>query len=431
MKKYIIIIIVVISFLVSQFLLKSCIYSQPEYREIITSNPFSTLPPIDYLGTYIASVAIGGFKPLLVDYLWIKQDRLQRDKQFEEIRLLLSIIARLQPKFVEVWSFNAYNMIYNISSQEKTAEAKWYWVKSGIDYIKEGMKHNQQNPALTQWLAFFYYHRIPQEIYFMRQVESTEGIDTYEVAAKWYQETIQLYKEKKSFQLATSYEYLYSGCRFLHSFELIGKNRFDDAIKELEYIMISTPDKPEVDRIKDLIEVLKYDKEIAHWVTLWVSQIQTRLTAVGQVGTPDFINKNSSLLEQYNNLINNHIGFDFNPINARIEVVLNRYIKNCYYLIDHKQYNEANEQIKLLLAETTKITPKLDLHPSRWYFLNILERFEKLRDLVNAECYLKAQNINDQRWEEIKSLYEQYIRKYSSRWLLGDEKERFNNLMGK
>lgn len=414
-RKYIIIIIVIISFFASQFLLKSRIYVQPEYREIITSNPFSTLPPIDYLGTYIASVVIGGFKPLLVDYLWIKQAKLQKDKQFEEIRLLLSIIARLQPRFVEVWSFNAYNMIYNICSQEKTAEAKWYWVKSGIDYIKEGMKHNPENPDLIQWLAFFYYHRIPQEIYFMQQVESTEGLDTYEVAAKWFQTTIQLYKEKKSFQKATSCEYMYFGCRFLHAFELIRKNRFDDAIKELEYVMIATPDKTEVGRVKDLIEVLKYDKEI--------SQIQ--------IGTPDFISKNSSLLEQYNNLINNHIGFDFNPINARIEVVFDRYIKNCYYLIDHGQYNEANEQIKLLLAETTKITPKLDLHPSRWYFLNLLERFEKLRDLINIECYLKAQNINDQRWEELKSLYEQYIRKYSYRWLLEDEKERFNNLLSK
>ncbi|MFH0888548.1 MAG: hypothetical protein V1871_05000 [Planctomycetota bacterium] len=414
-RKYIVIIIVIISFFASQFLLKSRIYVQPEYREIITSNPFSTLPPIDYLGTYIASVAIGGFKPLLVDYLWIKQDRLQKDKQFEEIRLLLSIIARLQPRFVEVWSFNAYNMIYNISSQEKTAEAKWYWVKSGIDYIKEGMKHNPQNPALIQWLAFFYYHRIPQEIYFMQQVESTEGLDTYEVAAKWYQTTIQLCKEKKSFQLATSYEYMYFGCRFLHAFELLRKNRFDDAIKELEYVMTSTPDKAEADRVKNLIEVLKYDKEI--------SQIQ--------IETPDFISKNSSLLEQYNSLVNKHIGFDFNPINARIEVILNRYIKNCYYLIGNGQYNEANEQIKLLLAEITKITPKLDLHPSRWYFLNLLERFEKLQNLINTECYLKAQNINDQRWEELKSLYEQYIRKYSYRWLLLDEKEKLNNLMSK
>jgi hypothetical protein len=411
-KKYFIIIILVFSFFISQFLVKSCIYSQSEYHEIITSNPFSTLPPIDYLGTYIASVAIGGFKPLLVDYLWIKQARLEKDKQFEEVRLLLSIIARLQPRFAEVWSFNAYNMIYNISSQEKTTEAKWYWVKSGIDYIQEGMKHNPNNPALTQWLAFFYYHRIPQEIYFMQQIESIEGHDTYEIASQWYQTTIQLYKEKELSQLVTSYEYLYFGCRFLHAFELIRKNRFDDTLKELEYIMMSTPDKAEVDRMKNLIKIIKVDKEI--------NQIP--------VDAPDFINKNSYLLEKYNNLINSQIGFDFNPINARVEVLLNRYIKKSYYLIDNGQYKEASELIKLLLLETTKITPKLDLHPSQWYFLNILERFEKLRTLVSTECDLRSQSINDQRWEELKLLYEQYFRKYSSRWLLSDEKERFNKI---
>src|SRR3989339_77689 len=131
--KYIIPAVVVAIFIVFQLSLKSCISRQPEYREIIGSNPFNTLPPTEYLGTYVSTVALGGFKPLLVDYLWMKQDKLQEDKQFEEIVLLLGIIARLQPHFTEVWSFNSYHMIYNIAAQENTPQARWYWVKSGIE----------------------------------------------------------------------------------------------------------------------------------------------------------------------------------------------------------------------------------------------------------------------------------------------------------
>jgi len=384
----------------------------------MVSNPFNTLPPAEYLGTYVSTIALGGFKPLLVDYLWMKQDKLQEDKQFEEIVLLLSIIARLQPRFTEVWSFNAYHMIYNIAFQENTPQAKWHWVKNGIDYIKEGMLHNPDNVNLTQWLAFFYYHRIPQDVYFMRQVESSEGIDTYEVASKWYQKTIDLCKKQDNEGWAEIYVTMYFACRFRHSFELMKKDRFDEAIKELEYLADSTRDIMERERFKDLIQVIQYDREI--------SKIR--------IDSPDFVSANLSLIGQYGNIINKNVGYDFMPINARVEFILSRYINYTYYLIDNGKYSEASGLIKLLRSETDKIVPKLDSHPARWYYRSLLERFERLEDLINAEIYFRKEGVKDFRTDkrsaELKSLYEEYIRKYSSRWVLGDEKERFNNLMG-
>jgi tetratricopeptide (TPR) repeat protein len=417
-KKYIVHLAVIVVFITLQLFLKSYIAKQPEYREIMVANPFNTLPPAEYLGTYVSTIALGGFKPLLVDYLWMKQDKLQEDKQFEEIVLLLSIIARLQPRFTEVWSFNAYHMIYNIAAQENTPEAKWHWVKSGMDYIKEGMRFNPDNVELTQWLAFFYYHRIPQDAYFMQQVESAEGTDTYEVASRWYWKAIDICKEKNLPGTAELYGVMFFACRFRHSFELAKKNRFDEAIKELEVLTTATRGTMEIERMKDLISVLQYDKEVS----------------LVEMNSPDYISRNLFLLEQYGNTVNRHVGYDFTPINARVELILRRYIKYAYHLIDSGKYDEASEVIKLLRQAANKIAPKLDNHPARWYYLTLSERFEQLEGMVDAECSLKAQGVKDFRTDrrgmELKTLYEEYIGKYSSHWLLGDEKERFNNLMG-
>mgnify|MGYP001601838962 CR=1 FL=1 len=417
-KKYIVLAAVIIIFITLQLFLKSHIAKQPEYREIMVTNPFNTLPPAEYLGTYVSTVALGGFKPLLVDYLWMKQDKLQEDKQFEEIVLLLSIIARLQPRFTEVWSFNAYHLIFNIAAQENTPQAKWHWVKSGLDYIKEGMRFNPDNAHLTQWLAFFYYQRIPQDGYFMEQVESAEGTDSYDVAGKWYRKAIDICLDKNQPGQAEMYAVMYFACRFRHSFELAKKNRFDEAIKELEHLTTYARDIMEVERFKDLIKVMRHDKE--------VSRVE--------MNSPDFISANSSLLEQYGNIINKNVGYDFLPINARVESILRRYIKYAYYLIDNGKYSEASGVIKLLCDETNKIVPKLDNHPAGWYYLTLSERFGQLQSMVDAECYLKAQGVKDfktdRRGIELQSLYEEYIRKYSSPWQLADEKERLNNLMG-
>ncbi|MBI5779299.1 MAG: hypothetical protein HZA49_07575 [Planctomycetes bacterium] len=417
-RKYIVLIAVIIVFIALQLFLKSYISKQPEYREIMVANPFNTLPPAEYLGTYVSTVALGGFKPLLVDYLWMKQDKLQKDRQLEEIVLLLNIIARLQPRFTEVWSFNAYHMIYNISAQENTPQARWHWVKNGIDYIKEGMLHNPDNVNLTQWLAFFYYHRIPQDPYFMQQVESSEGSDSYDVASRWYQQAINLCKKQDNEGWAELYATMYSACRFRHSFELVRKDRFDDAVRELEYLSDSTREIMERERLKDLIQVVQYDKE--------VSKIR--------VDSPDFVSANSSLIGQYGDIINKNVGYDFAPINARVEFILSHFVSYAYRLIDEGRYSEAVGLIKLLRQATDKIMPKLDSHPAGWYYRSLLERFEKLEGLVNAESYFRREGVKDFRTDkrsaELKSLYEEYIRKYSSRWMLGDEKKRFNNLMG-
>src|SRR5216117_1993964 len=61
------------------------------------------------------TVALGGFRGLIANALWIRAIELQeQDKYFEKVQLA-DWITKLQPHFVTVWTHQAWDMAYNIS----------------------------------------------------------------------------------------------------------------------------------------------------------------------------------------------------------------------------------------------------------------------------------------------------------------------------
>src|SRR5471030_3289820 len=68
-------------------------------------------PPVLALTT----VALGGFRGLISNALWIRASDLQdQDKYFEMVQLA-DWITKLEPHFSQVWTVQAWNMAYNIS----------------------------------------------------------------------------------------------------------------------------------------------------------------------------------------------------------------------------------------------------------------------------------------------------------------------------
>src|SRR5438034_10553303 len=61
------------------------------------------------------TVALGGFRGLIANALWIRAMELQeQDKYFEKVQLA-DWITKLQPHFTTVWVVQAWDMAYNIS----------------------------------------------------------------------------------------------------------------------------------------------------------------------------------------------------------------------------------------------------------------------------------------------------------------------------
>ena len=126
---------------------------------LVINEPLENAPP----SLAFASVAMGAFRGLVVDILWLRADRLKDQGQFFDAKQLAEWITVLQPRFAAVWQFQAWNMAYNISVAIPASqpEQRWRWVKNGIELIRDqGIEMNPKNILLYREIAFIYQHKI-------------------------------------------------------------------------------------------------------------------------------------------------------------------------------------------------------------------------------------------------------------------------------
>lgn len=125
------------------------------------------------------TVALGGFRGLIADILWLRVSQLQEQGKYFEIVQLADTITKLQPRFSEVWIFHAWNMAFNVSFAYRSGADRWRWVQSGIRLLRdEGIRLNPQDARLYFELAWFYQHKIggttdPYHSYYKQQLAET------------------------------------------------------------------------------------------------------------------------------------------------------------------------------------------------------------------------------------------------------------------
>ncbi len=106
-------------------------------------------------------IAMGAFRGLFVNILWIRANELKEQGKYHEAIELSSAITKLQPRFPQVWAFHAWNMAYNISVTTQTPEERWQWVNAGIDLLRdEGLQANPNDMLLHKELGWIYLHKI-------------------------------------------------------------------------------------------------------------------------------------------------------------------------------------------------------------------------------------------------------------------------------
>lgn len=135
------------------------INSQREKLNLIRNEPLENAPP----SLAFATVAMGAFRGLVVDILWMRADRLKQEGQFFDAKQLAEWITTLQPRFAAVWDFQSWNMAYNISAAIPASEPdqRWRWVKNGYELLRDkGIPLNPRNMELYKSLAWIFQHKI-------------------------------------------------------------------------------------------------------------------------------------------------------------------------------------------------------------------------------------------------------------------------------
>ena len=127
-------------------------------REHLTqAPPTQNMPP----AVAFTTVALGGFRGVLADVLWMRAGTLQDEGRYFELVQLSDWIVKLQPRSPAIWAYHAWNMAYNLSMLMPTPAEKWRWVRNGIVLLRdEGLAGNPGSPRLHQELAWLFLHKL-------------------------------------------------------------------------------------------------------------------------------------------------------------------------------------------------------------------------------------------------------------------------------
>ncbi len=125
------------------------------------ADPLENMPPI----VAFTTVALGGFRGLLVDALWMRATRLQDEGKYFELVQLAGWITKLQPRFASIWAFHAWNLAYNVSVMLPAPEDRWRWVRHGITLLRDdGLRYNPGSAQLYRELSWLYQHKLGQDM---------------------------------------------------------------------------------------------------------------------------------------------------------------------------------------------------------------------------------------------------------------------------
>jgi len=107
------------------------------------------------------TVALGSFRGLVADLLWLRAGALQEKRNYFEMVQLARWITDLQPTFSGATAYLAWNMAYNISVTCSNHAERWRWVNEGIRLIRDqALEYNPEDPVLYKDLAWIFQHKL-------------------------------------------------------------------------------------------------------------------------------------------------------------------------------------------------------------------------------------------------------------------------------
>ena len=145
--------------------------------------PLQNAPPM----LAFTTVALGGFRGLIANILWIRATELQEQEKFFEMAQLADWITKLEPHYVQVWLNQAWNMAFNISVKFASPEDRWRWVQRGISLLRDqGLVYNPQEALIYRELSWMYQCKMGG---------STDDANQF-YKQSWFMEMQELFKGK-------------------------------------------------------------------------------------------------------------------------------------------------------------------------------------------------------------------------------------------
>lgn len=132
-----------------------------ERLQLTRVEPLKNAPPV----LAFTTVALGGFRGIISNILWMRATDLQDEDKFFEMAQLADWITKLEPHFVQVWLVQSWNMAYNISVKFKDWPDRWRWVRRGIELLRDqGLEWNPNELLIYRELGWIFQHKVGQNL---------------------------------------------------------------------------------------------------------------------------------------------------------------------------------------------------------------------------------------------------------------------------
>ena len=151
-----------------------------------------------------------GMRGIAVTWLWNKANEYKKTEDWTALNETLRQLARLQPYFISFWRYQAWNITYNVSVEVDAVEDRYYYVKRGINFLKEGIGYNRDSPYLLDEIGWFIGNKIgraDEHVQYRKLFKADDDYhpedrppaqrDNWLVSKLWYEKGIEAVDVKK------------------------------------------------------------------------------------------------------------------------------------------------------------------------------------------------------------------------------------------
>jgi tetratricopeptide (TPR) repeat protein len=112
-----------------------------------------------------ARVPLGGFEPVAVSLLWLRQEEFLEQRRLSEAVTAIRLVTELQPRVAEGWSLLASILAWQVSESSGDPEEQWRWAKEAIDLLHRGLALNPDAEPILWRLGHIHHQRLSVVLY--------------------------------------------------------------------------------------------------------------------------------------------------------------------------------------------------------------------------------------------------------------------------
>jgi len=138
--------------------------------------------------TPVLIAALGGFRTVAADLLWLKVDQLWDGGAWYLIPSVLESVVQLDPHFLLGWQVYGWHLAYNLNAESLLEVDRRYWLDQGIQVLHRAVATNPDSSEMTFELAWTYFdraHDMPKAAEYVYRASEMPGAKPYMVRLRY------------------------------------------------------------------------------------------------------------------------------------------------------------------------------------------------------------------------------------------------------